>query len=76
MLSKAYFLAKIGADTAENEQHFAEMLPIASTGVAADALAARVERVTPAFGEEVARFFCHSLDSSFPWAGPREAVCF
>ena len=28
MLSNAYFLAKIGADTAENEQHFAEMLPI------------------------------------------------
>ena len=23
MLQKAYFLAKIGADTAENEQHFA-----------------------------------------------------
>ena len=22
-----YFLAKIGADTAENEQHFAEILP-------------------------------------------------
>ena len=28
MLQNAYFLAKIGADTAENEQHFAEMLPI------------------------------------------------
>ena len=28
MLSNAYFLAKIGADTAENEQHFAEILPI------------------------------------------------
>ena len=27
MLQKAYFLAKIGADTAENEQHFAEILP-------------------------------------------------
>ena len=24
----AYFLAKIGADTAENEQHFAEISPI------------------------------------------------
>ena len=23
----AYFLAKIGADTAENEKHFAEILP-------------------------------------------------
>ena len=26
----AYFLAKIGADTAENEQHFAEILPSAA----------------------------------------------
>ena len=28
MLKNAYSLAKIGADTAENEQHFAEFLPI------------------------------------------------
>ena len=28
MLKNAYFLAKIGADTAENEQQFAEILPI------------------------------------------------
>ena len=28
MLETAYFLAKIGADTSENEQHFAEILPI------------------------------------------------
>ena len=27
MLQNAYFLAKIGANTAENEQHFAEILP-------------------------------------------------
>ena len=27
MLQNAYFRAKIGADTAENEQHFAEILP-------------------------------------------------
>ena len=27
MLQNVYFLAKIGADTAENEQHFAEILP-------------------------------------------------
>ena len=27
MLQNAYFFAKIGADTAENEQHFAENLP-------------------------------------------------
>ena len=28
MLKNAYFLAKIDADTAENEQQFAELLPI------------------------------------------------
>ena len=28
MLQNAYFLEKIGADTAENEQQFAEILPI------------------------------------------------
>ena len=28
LLKNAYLLAKIGADTAENEQHFAEILPI------------------------------------------------
>ncbi len=28
MLQNAYFLAKIGVDTAENEQHFAEILQI------------------------------------------------
>ena len=28
MLQNAYFLAKIGADTAENKQHFAEILPV------------------------------------------------
>ena len=27
MLQNAFLLAKIGADTAENEQHFAEILP-------------------------------------------------
>ena len=27
MLQNAYLIAKIGADTAENEQHFAEILP-------------------------------------------------
>ena len=27
MLQNAYFLTKFGADTAENEQHFAEVLP-------------------------------------------------
>ena len=35
MLKNAYLLAKIGADTAENEQHHAEMLPIASAAAGA-----------------------------------------
>ena len=30
MLQNAYLLAKVGADTAENEQHFAEILPTTS----------------------------------------------
>ena len=28
MLQNAYFVAKIGADTAENKQHSAEILPV------------------------------------------------
>ena len=34
MLSNAYLLAKIGVDTAENEQRFAEILPKDAGGVA------------------------------------------
>ena len=34
MLQNAYLLAKIGADTAENEQHFAEILPKTDAAVA------------------------------------------
>ena len=34
MLQNAYFLAKIGNDTAENEEHFAEILPIGLVGEA------------------------------------------
>ena len=36
MLQNAYFLAKIGADTAENEQHFAEFLPKLATTLRVD----------------------------------------
>ena len=32
MLENAYLLAKVGADTAENEQHFAEISPIGRRG--------------------------------------------
>ena len=35
MLQNAYFLAKIGADTAENAQHCAEILPIGRRSSAA-----------------------------------------
>ena len=46
MLQNAYFLAKIGADTAENEQHFAEFLP--KTGsYPTGPPAARVTRASP-----------------------------
>ena len=44
MLSNAYFLAKIGVDTAEKEQHFAENLPkTGNYGVASRRAVARQE---------------------------------
>ena len=48
-MKNAYLLGKIGADTAENEQHFAEILPIgrrvaASLGPPAEAAAAAASR--------------------------------
>ena len=47
MLQNACLLAKIGADTAENEQHFAEILPIGRcrAGGQVGLLAARLDRV-------------------------------
>ena len=47
MLQNAYLLAKIGADTAENEQHFAEILPIGRRGPSQckDAQADEVDRI-------------------------------
>ena len=52
MLQNAYFIAKIGADTAENEQHFAEILPIvrrvASSAAAAASSSAETEPALPA----------------------------
>ena len=44
MLQNAYFLAKIGADTAENEQHFAEILPKTGTYSTGPRAAARAPR--------------------------------
>ena len=49
MLQNAYFLAKIGADTAENEQHFAEILQKKlATTLAASRSASRCARVASA----------------------------
>ena len=42
MLQNAYFLAKIGADTAENERKFAENLP--KTDVPPEVVASRTQR--------------------------------
>ena len=50
MLQNAYFLAKIGADTVENEQHFAEILPTNAIRAGSTASAARGQ---PSQGEEV-----------------------
>ena len=57
MLQNAYFLAKIGADTAENEQHFAESLP--KTGN----YPAHTHAVRPAAGE---RARCRELTEAKP----------
>ena len=46
MLQNAYFLAKIGADTAENEQHFAEVLPKNRRGIDPYPLARRTYSCT------------------------------
>ena len=44
MLSNAYFVAKIGADTAENEQHFVEILPIGRRVAEPSAMLAEMRR--------------------------------
>ena len=46
MLQNAYLLAKIGADTAENEQHFAEICQKLATGSPVS-FAARSRAATP-----------------------------
>ena len=54
MLQNADLLAKIGADTAENEQHYAEILPIGrrvadhGPGVSLRSQGARGRRAEPA----------------------------
>ena len=46
MLQNAYFLAKIGADTDENEQHFAEIFPIGRRGPALNATRGSTRRAS------------------------------
>ena len=53
MLNNAYFLAKIGADTAENERNFAEILPKSGNyPTAAGAVGVRGGREARAQGED------------------------
>ena len=57
MLQNAHFVAKIGADTAENEQHFAEILPKTGnypTGPVAGPYQGRLVRVVNALSEDAA----------------------
>ena len=60
MLQNAYFLAKIGADTAENEQHFAEILP---TGA--------LDQAGPAPVQRPGRYGVLALEVRNPAATPR-----
>ena len=77
MLQNAYFLAKIGADTAENEQQFAEILPIgrrvarirpwaAANTVRGAGLGARVSKIDGWAGTEEAPALCIILLVLFP----------
>ena len=59
MLQNAYFLAKIGADTAENEQHFAEILPTDALW----RLRLPVETSENALVAELAEFFAVALQA-------------
>ena len=68
MLQNAYFLAKIGADTAENEQHFAEFLPKTSnypTGAGPSRRPRPRGAVRGPPGEELGRR-CHLSGTSRP----------
>ena len=64
MLQSAYFLAKIGADTAENEQNFAEKLPKIGNYLAA---AGEQRYLYPGLGELLGRRHVG------PGPGPRAA---
>ena len=49
MLKNAYLLAKIGADTAENEQHSAEILPIGRRVANGSLASGGLDDLLPAF---------------------------
>ena len=70
MQKNAYFLAKIGADTAENEQHFAEILPIGRRVAEARACPRAGTRPRPVrpprgSGPRTARFFLILVDQIY-----------
>ena len=70
MLKDAYLLANIGADTAENEQHFAEILPIGRR--VADRGAAPLESMVRAgFLPYLIRFRFQSIEDHQPACGRR-----
>ena len=62
MLQNAYFLAKVGADTAENEQHFAEMLLVFLEMLPEDAEAAAAEEAEDAEAAEDAEGWVERFD--------------
>ena len=70
MLSNAYFLAKIGADTAENEQHFAEILP--TDGAVATATA-KLELHFEEAGDELVEQVLHRVHGRGVEVGRRVA---
>ena len=73
MLQNAYFLAKIGADTAENEQHFAEILPIGRrVADRGEHVAAAASVARPAFGWRSASTWARGLEAHD--SGAREII--
>ena len=73
MLQNAYLLTKIGADTAENEQHFAEILPKIGnypTGRLTP-WAGSIEASRPRGPRRGACFGCASSIRTWAWCGLR-----
>ena len=66
MLKNAYILAKIGADTAENERHFAEILPNCAADGSVEVRSSSVRKVKRSFMSQDWR----SSSSHWDLAGP------